>query len=123
MKTFVVRAESEDFGKDIEVEADSEDEALSRAENLCSYSMRGMTSFSVLGEKPKPQDEPKKEMKRFMVTVHEEFSAVYSVEARDVAEARAIVEEGFNSDAEDYSPSRDGEGYRRHVYIDPDFSD
>ena len=120
MKTFIVRLDIGHDNRDVEIEAESESDAIERAEGLYPDSASG---YLVIGEKPMPKDETKKEMKRFMVTVHEEFSAVYSVEARDVAEAEAIVEEGFNSDAEDYSPSRDGEGYRRHIYIDPDFSD
>ena len=56
-------------------------------------------------------------LKRFMVTVHEEFSGAYSVEARDEAEARQIVEEGI---PDEYCPSQFGEGYRRKIYVDPD---
>lgn len=56
-------------------------------------------------------------LKRFMVTVHEVFSGVYSVEAKDEAEARKIVEDGI---PDEYSPSQFGEGYRRNIYVDPD---
>lgn len=56
-------------------------------------------------------------LKRFMVTVHEEFSGAYSVEAKDEAEARQIVEDGI---PDEYSPSQFGEGYRRKIYVDPD---
>ena len=56
-------------------------------------------------------------LKRFMVTVHEEFSGAYSVEAKDEAEARQIVEEGI---PDEYCPSQFGEGSRRQIYVDPD---
>lgn len=56
-------------------------------------------------------------LKRFMVTVHEEFSGAYSVDAKDEAEARQIVEEGI---PDEYCPSQFGEGYRRKIYVDPD---
>lgn len=64
-----------------------------------------------------PKKKSRGPLNRFMATVHEEFSGAYSVEARDEAEARQIVEEGI---PDEYCPSQFGEGYRRKIYVDPD---
>jgi len=56
-------------------------------------------------------------MRRFIATVHEEFSGTYEIEAKDETEARKIIDDGI---PDDYCPSQDGSGYRRKIYLDPD---
>lgn len=67
-----------------------------------------------------PKNKPKEGLRRFIATVHEEFSGAYEVEAKDEADARRIVSEGIDGDDFEYSPSQEGSGYRRKIYIDPD---
>lgn len=56
-------------------------------------------------------------MRRFVATVKESFSDTFTLEAKDEADARRIVEESI---PDDFSPAQTGGGYRRVVYIDPD---
>ena len=67
-----------------------------------------------------PKKTPKEGMRRFIATVHEEFSGAYEIEAKDEDDARRIVEEGIDGDDQDYCPSQEGSGYRRKIYLDPD---
>ena len=64
-----------------------------------------------------PKKKPKEGLRRFIATVHEEFSGTYEIEAKDEAEAKKIIDECI---PDDYCPSQDGSGYRRKIYLDPD---
>jgi hypothetical protein len=64
-----------------------------------------------------PKQKPKKGLRRFIATVHEQFSGTYEIEAKDEAEAKKVIEDSI---PDDYCPSQDGSGYRRQIYIDTD---
>ncbi len=67
-----------------------------------------------------PKPKTKNGLRRFIATVHEEFTGQYEVEAKDENEARNIVIDGIDGDNFDYCPSQDGSGYKREIRIDPD---
>ena len=70
-----------------------------------------------------PKTKTKNGLRRFIATVHEEFTGRYEVEAKDEKEARKIILDGMDGDNFDYCPSQLNSGYNRQIYIDPDFSD
>ena len=64
-----------------------------------------------------PKPKPSKGMRRFVATVKESFSDTFTLEAKDEADARRIIDESM---PDDFSPAETGGGYRREIYIDPD---
>lgn len=63
------------------------------------------------------KEKPEKGKRWFIANVHEEFSDTFRIQAKDAEEAKRIVDESI---PDDFSPAQTGEGYRRHIYIDPD---
>ena len=59
----------------------------------------------------------KNEKKRFFVTVEEVFGDTFVIHAKDEAEVRQIVNDSIQ---DNYSPSKTGGGYQRHIRIDAD---
>lgn len=107
-----------------EIIANSEEEALDKAELHCPQNY-GFARYTIIGTEDDcaawPEKVTRKGGKRkFIATVFERFSDTFEVWAENEKEARQIVEDGI---PDDYCPSATGGGYAREITIDPDFSD
>ena len=121
-RVLIVQAGSEST---IEIIADSDEEALEKAESYCPKNY-GTSCCTIVGRNWSdgsewPEKVTRKGKKRkFMATVFERFSDAFEVWAENEKEAREIVEASI---PDDFCPSATGGGYGREITIDPDFSD
>lgn len=124
MKKYKVGINHDGLEDVVEVDADSDDEALRKASD--GIQLYGTICCTVLSKNERNVGDPHEKVTRkggkrkFIATVFERFSDTFEVWAENEKEARQIVEDGI---PDDYCPSATGGGYAREITIDPDFSD